>query len=286
MIKLRTIILISLVLHWLSCARDKKADSTQSPATVPAPAAAPTAVSTPVADTTASNGFAGRIIDSENDRPVLPVKVLTAAVFHEDEVWEGVERENWFGLFKDGQGFYLRATALHAERVEDPLGEEEGKKTGWEIKTAVSDTVVLLMAGGNDFADRRLNVAHLDTNAVYPGDTLTVTFGNREYSLFATGNKEKESPGNQWYLISNYKLYLSAVVDGRRVNQLLVAHENFDDQMTYILWAGDVDGDNRLDLIINLARHYNEGRPTLFLSKPAPPGKLLELSGQHRWVGC
>jgi hypothetical protein len=48
-------------------------------------------------------------------------------------------------------------------------------------------------------------------------------------------------------------------VDGRRVNQLLVAHENFDDQMTCLIWAGDIDGDDRLDLIINLARHYNEG---------------------------
>jgi hypothetical protein len=271
-----------MVLGWLSCTPEKKAEDTESPAAVPLQPV----VRTPAADTSANRVLTAQITDPENDQPVLPVKILTAGVFHEDEVWEGVEQEKWFGLFKDGHGYYLRATALRAERVEDPLGEEEGQKTGWELKTALSDTVVLLMTGSNDLADRRLSTAHLDTNAVYPGDTLAVKFGDREYYLFATGNKEKESPNNQWYVISNYRLYLSTKVDGRQVNQLLVAHENFDDAMTHIIWAGDIDGDNRLDLIINLARHYNEGRPTLFLSKPAPPVKLLELSGQHQWVGC
>ncbi len=287
---LRTIIPIAVALIWLACTRESKTGETENSVSVPVqlPVATPVAhANPPGADTSATSPVLAQVVNPDSDKPILPIKVLTDGTFHADEVWEGIERENWFGLFKDGQGYYLHATAVSARRVEDPVGEEEeGKKTGWELTTAVKDTVVLLMAGSNDFVNRRLSTAHLDTTEVYPGDTVVIKFGNEEYHLFATGKRQKETPDTEWYIITDYKLYLSAKIDGQWVNQLLVAHENFDDAMTRIVWAGDIDGDNRLDLIINFARHYNEGRPTLLLSKPAHAGKLLELSGQHHWVGC
>jgi hypothetical protein len=90
----------------------------------------------------------------------------------------------------------------------------------------------------------------------------------------------------QWLEIWNYKLYLTASRNGQSIIELLVAQPNFDDQMIKILFAGDIDGDGFLDLIIDTSRHYNSTIPTLYLSKPAAGGHLVKPVGQHETVGC
>lgn len=53
-----------------------------------------------------------------------------------------------------------------------------------------------------------------------------------------------------------------------------------------LLFAGDLDGDGRLDLILDLSPHYNVRRPTLLLSRPAAPGDLLQAAAAHEATGC
>jgi hypothetical protein len=42
-----------------------------------------------------------------------------------------------------------------------------------------------------------------------------------------------------------------------------------------VIWAGDIDGDGRLDMILNLTNHYNIWMPTLFLSTAARKGDMV-----------
>lgn len=53
-----------------------------------------------------------------------------------------------------------------------------------------------------------------------------------------------------------------------------------------IYWAGDLDGDGKLDLYLDLANHYNVGQYRLFLSSPAEKGKLVKEVANFRFVGC
>jgi hypothetical protein len=53
-----------------------------------------------------------------------------------------------------------------------------------------------------------------------------------------------------------------------------------------INFAGDLDHDGRLDLIMNASRHYNETRPTLFLSTAAKPGQLVGKAAELSMTGC
>ena len=44
-----------------------------------------------------------------------------------------------------------------------------------------------------------------------------------------------------------------------------------------LLFAGDIDRDGKLDLIVDTTDHYNKSRPTLFLSSPAlPDGGIVD----------
>jgi hypothetical protein len=53
----------------------------------------------------------------------------------------------------------------------------------------------------------------------------------------------------------NYKLYITATIKGEAHKNLLVAQQNFDDQMIKLIFAGDIDGDGILDLIIDTSKN-------------------------------
>jgi hypothetical protein len=102
---LRTIIPIAVALIWLACTRESKTGETENSVSVPVqlPVATPVAhANPPGADTSATSPVLAQVVNPDSDKPILPIKVLTDGTFHADEVWEGIERENWFGLFKDG----------------------------------------------------------------------------------------------------------------------------------------------------------------------------------------
>ena len=53
-----------------------------------------------------------------------------------------------------------------------------------------------------------------------------------------------------------------------------------------LLWAGDLDRDREIDLLINATNHYNVTHPMLFLSSQAEEGRLVEAVAELRSVGC
>ncbi len=54
----------------------------------------------------------------------------------------------------------------------------------------------------------------------------------------------------------------------------------------FIAFAGDLDRDGRLDLVANVARHWNEWRGTLFLSSAAKEGQLVGSVAELVTTGC
>lgn len=59
-----------------------------------------------------------------------------------------------------------------------------------------------------------------------------------------------------------------------------------DSSFPSLLWAGDLDGDGKLDLIMDTTDNYNVRNVTLFLSTKAKPGKLVEKVVSHESTGC
>lgn len=213
-------------------------------------------------------------------------KVLTEGIFHDDEVWDNADKEKWFGLFQGNTGFYIAETKLKTERVRDEILDDENAKTGWEVQTNNEDPSIILIGEQNYLASRNVQQAILSKEQIYPGDTILLNYLGIDYKLYATGEKKKIQEDPEWFDVWNYKLYLTATIKGQEYKSLLVAQPNFDDQMVNLIFAGDIDGDGILDLIIDTSRHYNASSPTIYLSKPATKSEIVKPIGGHTSVGC
>ena len=223
----------------------------------------------------------------EVDSTGFPINILTTGMFHNDEIWNNAGSMKWIGLFKGADGYYLRNTKVTSVPVHDPvLDENESIMTGWEVSTSGKDTSILLMQALPYLAQRKITAVKLSKTEIYPGEKVSFNYLGIEYELFATGDKEKENPDSDWYIVSNYKLYLSAKIDGKRIKTLLTSHKMFDDAMVNLIFAGDIDGDGMLDLILDNTYHYNMTDPTLYFSRPAGKTQAVKKVGSLASVGC
>jgi hypothetical protein len=277
-----------LILGLLTCLSCNKTDSDKSKGTTLVDKNIENQVPTFIE---AENPISGReVVATERDTLIVPsdekeylTKIITTGQFHEDEIWDQVENENWLGLFKNDNQFYLDKADVKSKRVNDAIADNEDDMSGWQITTENKDTSILLVTKLDFLVKRKVNYLNLKKREIFPGDTIKFEFLGVEYELFAIGSKS-ETDGFVQY--ENYKLYLTADNKGKKVTQLLVAQSGFDDEMIDILFSGDIDGDNILDLIIDTSNHYNGKSPTLYLSRPANSGQILTIVGQHKTVGC
>ena len=228
--------------------------------------------------------------------------VVESGEFHGDEVMENIEEKDWFGIFEGSDGYYLAEAKLEVEQVVDEiLDRNEGEITGKMVSTMQSDPAMLFFESNDLISPHRIEQALIGKGFIYPEDTVRFEYLGIPYEIFATGNKEQYeeeldyfvawSPddllyGSEWYAVWNYKLYISAMIGGKKCQSLLAVHPYFDDNMTSVLFGGDIDGDGVLDLIIDNSYHYNMFLPTLYLSKPAEAGQIMRPVGAHRSVGC
>lgn len=213
-------------------------------------------------------------------------KVLIVGTFHSDEVWNGADKEKWFGLFRGKTGFYLAETKLKTERINDVVLDDVGQNTGWKVQTANKDTSIILIERLSFFERHTVKRAVLPKNRIFPGDTVRTNYLGVDYSLYATGGKKKLINDPEGFELWNYKLYITATIKGQIHRSLLAAQPNFDDNMISLIFAGDIDGDGILDLVIDTSRHYNATSPTVYLSRPAEKGEIVKPVGGHTSVGC
>jgi hypothetical protein len=92
---------------------------------------------------------------------------------------------------------------------------------------------------------------------------LRMSLGEREYSLALRGSRED---------LTDAQVVLS---DGHRSQRLYSTDGFVDDPHFNVPWAGDLDGDGELDLVVNLSRKYSVHPYLLLLSSVASNGELV-----------
>lgn len=212
-----------------------------------------------------------------------PQLMLVGETFHGDEV-PGRNGETWLALVVDGGKATLQSTTLKIEAVNDPIGDGPDDRTGRSVAAPGIEPRVLL----RDIASLRAGdvaVAIADVQPMSAATPLPITFGG------TTLNLEVRCSG------TGDALACSVVLGDGATEQEQVLFETgaargesgaieWGDAIPSVLFAGDLDRDGRVDLLIDTTDHYNLSRPTLFLSGAAKQGQHVAKVAQQSITGC
>jgi len=209
--------------------------------------------------------------------------------FHGDEV-TARNGEHWLALHVTPDGTArLRPATLEVSAIEDVILDEPGQRTGRRVGSAGMVDVRLYLRGTD------LRAGRVEAGRIEPGPEGAVfnrRIGWKGRTVSLESHCETAAPTDAGDPKVACRVEL---VDGER-RQTLATMDGYrdengrwvlgDDAEPQLIFAGDLDRDGRLDLILDTSNHYNMQRPTLFLSSRATGGAIVEVAGQHVSVGC
>lgn len=167
---------------------------------------------------------------------------------------------SWLGLYKSGNRFSVKPCRISTKSTKTEAG------TGTKVSISPPGPIVAVKSPSP------LRVGNVQT--VFDGDldelaasgaTDDVRLGNRLYKLFIQKSTRDDDPTEH------------VVIRLGEKSQALEGVPSRDSQA--VRWAGDLDGDGKLDLYLAVSHHnYFEGR-YLYLSSMAKKNELVGLLG-------
>lgn len=215
-------------------------------------------------------------------------RLLRPGQYHGKEV-TAVSGERWLALMRGTAGRdRLASVTLRVDTVRDELLDADGPSTGKQVSAAPGDEIVVLLAGIPGLRPGPVTTLATDMD-ITPTEPAQLALRDAAYEVTLECTRPARGVGGE-------TVACSLVARRGHQAQVLKSYEaQFedgvflavgDDVRPKLLWAGDLDADGALDLLLDLTDHYNVSRPTLFLSRGRRAGTLLAPVAMHRSVGC
>ncbi len=174
--------------------------------------------------------------------------------------------ESWQGLFQINTFFELRTVELHVEDAQS-LVDRGKEKTGKDVFVSeeIGNLLFLVRSEESHFADGPVEPILFYTDKL-AADTSIVIEGQWEIYTLQEG------------------LFLT---DGEVSQRLSDVYPNAYGEGVSVVWAGDLDGDGRIDIVLNDEPHYAfKYFYRLFLSSEAEDGLLVKEVAEFAAVSC
>lgn len=213
------------------------------------------------------------------------VQILPPGIYSSSEIKKNIENMEWYGLFQQGTGFILKKTKMSIVRVRDVMRDEGDEKTGKKVTTADVQEPILFITGLKNASEGKLHTAILKKKFLYPGEHISFKLNEHWTSITAFGTVKPtlyEGPS-----ITSYLLEISSSMDGYRTKQIFAGVRQISGSGYRFIWAGDLDRDGLLDLIMDMSNNEKGSSNTaLFLSSQAEEGQLIKKVAEFKTVGC
>lgn len=232
-----------------------------------------------------------KIAERQAQQPDVPVRKLFADVrlletgegFHGAEV-KARSGEKWLGLYVTESGSELMESIIKIRLVNDPIvDEDELSATGKRVDVEYPTEPLLLVKNAPGVKPGPVTTIFYakadEFFSLYKHSPVSLKLGTCSYQLKLVGS----GPGADSILPRDPQLLLT---DGEITQVLCTLEGEVSDIDWSLCWAGDLDGDGKVDLYADLRPHYNVSERVLFLSSQAKTGQLVAKVAEFVTTGC
>lgn len=199
-------------------------------------------------------------------------ELLTPGVFHGNEIGAESGEVRWI-VVRAGNQFVLKQKKVLIVSEFDPILDAEARKpTETRVSAAKGEAVFMLkeVDGLREGVVETLPFRHPS------GDGNLYVSSEQPLQLqLANGKKYEIRLPNEGTL---------AVVSGERAREFVSLSQS--PSVACLIWAGDLDRDGKLDMVLSLGPDINVELIALFLSSGATPGLLLSEVAVLSTTGC
>ncbi|OXA70241.1 hypothetical protein B0A67_16500 [Flavobacterium aquidurense] len=181
--------------------------------------------------------------------------------------------KKWIDLYEDNGEYFLGKADFEIEKSFDECSGDSLQYISSKNKTIIFIDYPELKVG-------KVKSLKINKDKIWPKEKVVYTFNGVTYTFRAAGKVLSEfkvatddDKEEIFKNVANYKLYLK-IGDG--AEKLLLAEDSFQDTFVVLRFAGDIDGDGKLDFVFGANRNYEEQRVILFLSSKAENGEDLK----------
>jgi hypothetical protein len=211
---------------------------------------------------------------------VLPVG---AAVFY-DKV-EDIDAHDWLGLFATPTGYELRPVKPVVEAAPPGPVDQPGQPPVERLVTAKDEDVqpLYLFTGLPAHVTGPVPTLFEGYVGVQPGTLSLGRHPRLHGALVAKGSRSHEGADSY----EGYSLSLHRWEEGQMRTQVLIEVERTYLRVPGLIWAGDLDRDGKLDLIIDAGTSIEGGTfLKLYLSTEAGDGEIVGVAAEIGYGGC
>ena len=214
------------------------------------------------------------------------IDLLRTGSFHGDEV-PFRSGETWMALVQSPSHCRLEPVRVLITPVQDLVLDVGEQKTGRAVAIEPNLDAIVLLRGSSAFKPSVVPTV-ANNREVSLGEVASLTFEDMRYDYVLRHGEGTVVEGRKKYICS-----LS--VETRLAKQELAKYTAYEahgeiqfaaEEPPLIIWAGDLDGDKKLDLLLQTADHYNVSELSLFLSSHAEGDEVMHRVAVFQTVGC
>lgn len=218
------------------------------------------------------------------------VQILRTGLWHGDQV-SAESGPDWWGIFPEGDGFTLQQAPVTISAEFDAMMDQEGQATGKRVKVPQEAEPVLLVYGIKGLKEGRLNTTkrRISENMVEPGQSIDLELTGDESHIstkLEISGSMITPEGQSDRLPEDFEFTLVRISGSRTVRQSLAKLPGITDGKPRLVWAGDLDRDGRVDVLLNTTDKYFVTHLVLYLSSAAKKGQLVGKVAEWRRAAC
>ena|GEM_PF-1981286 len=192
-----------------------------------------------------------------------------------------IDTANWYGLYSNGTNSSLKSVSIVANPCPSAWGGEDSAYLCIDVVDSVKPMILVGKPGG--FVEGKIPTYSGNAGLLHPGreidlaDLVLITRG-------ATRDRD-ELPDTATHAF-HYTIMLHEKANRKKAQKLMSHGVVSEEDTPILLWAGDLDGDGKVDVLLDRDNKYSVTEYALYLSSAAEKGMFVKWVALLKIVAC